>query len=69
MNIIDIVRINIADTNKRSSSILLLLDIVVLWLSRIKKDEIINAIAVIKNRLTRQLDRIPRVILLNIYII
>ena len=57
-----------ADTNTRSSSILLLLDIVDLWLSRIKKDEAINTIAVTINRLKRQLVRIPRVILLNIYI-
>ena len=57
-----------ADTNTRSSSILLLLDIVDLWLSRIKKDEAINTIQVTINRLKRQLVRIPRVILLNIYI-
>ena len=57
-----------ADTNTRSSSILLLLDIVDLWLSRIKKDEAINTIQVAINRLKRQLVRIPRVILLNIYI-
>ena len=57
-----------ADTSTRSSSILLLLDIVDLWLSRIKKDEAINTIQVTINRLKRQLVRIPRVILLNIYI-
>ena len=57
-----------ADTSTRSSSILLLLDIVDLWLSRIKKDEAINTIQVAINRLKRQLVRIPRVILLNIYI-
>ena len=68
MNIIDIVKINRADTNTSSSSILLLLDIVDLWLSRIKKDDAINIIAVTINRLKRQLVRIPRVILLNIYI-
>ena len=57
-----------ADTSTRSSSMLLLLDIVDLWLSRIKKDEAINTIQVAINRLKRQLVRIPRVILLNIYI-
>ena len=57
-----------ADTSTRSSSILLLLDIVDLWLSRIRKDDAINIIAVTINRLKRQLVRIPRVILLNIYI-
>ena len=57
-----------ADTSTRSSSILLLLDIVDLWLSRIRKDDAINITAVNINRLKRQLVRIPRVILLNIYI-
>ena len=69
INIIDIVKINSADSNTRSSSMLLSLDNVDLWLSNIKKDENINRIVVIKNRLKRQLFSIPRVILLNIYII
>jgi len=66
INIINIVKINMADTSTRSSSILLLLDIVDLWLSRIRKDDAINITAVNINRLKRQLVRIPRVILLNI---
>ena len=69
INIIDIVKINNADSNTRSSSMLLSLDNVDLWLKKKKKDENINRIVVIKNRLKRQLFSIPRVILLNIYII
>jgi len=69
INIIDIVKINRADSRTRNSSILLSLDIVDLWLINIKKDETINTTAQIKSRLKRQLVRIPWVILLNIYII
>ena len=69
MNIVDTIKINKADSKTRNSSTLLSIDIDDLWLRSIRKDEAINIIAVIRNKLKRQLVSIPRVILLNIYII
>tara|TARA_B110000483_G_C18150311_1_gene525151 strand:- start:688 stop:897 length:210 start_codon:yes stop_codon:yes gene_type:complete len=69
MNIVDTIKINKADSKTRNSSILLSIDIDDLWLRSIRKDEAINIIAVIRNKLKRQLVSTPRVILLNIYII
>jgi len=69
INIVDTIKINNADSKTRNSSILLSIDIDDLWLRSIRKDEVINIIAVIRNKLKRQLVSIPRAILSNIYII